>query len=147
MPETQWPRFMVFVNERENVPWRHFGTVHAPDDDVNFICKSVVHFHLFDVFSQRVQHFVVGGALDKQAGAGNAFLPRGAEYSPLGAAHRCFHIGVGKNDVWRFAAQFKADALQIALGGRSHDFCTDLCGAGESQFTNTHVSGHGCASG
>jgi len=31
MPDTQWPRFMVFQQEAEGSPFVHNGTVHAPD--------------------------------------------------------------------------------------------------------------------
>ena len=31
MPDTQWPRFMVFQQEAESSPFVHNGTVHAPD--------------------------------------------------------------------------------------------------------------------
>lgn len=31
MIDTQWPRFMVFQQEREGQPFLHDGTVHAPD--------------------------------------------------------------------------------------------------------------------
>lgn len=48
MSDTQWPRFMVFVQERENEPWRHFGTVHAPDADMALLNAR-------DVFARRSQ--------------------------------------------------------------------------------------------
>jgi len=48
MPETQWPRYMVFVQERKKDPWRHFGTVHAPDADMALLNAR-------DVFARRPQ--------------------------------------------------------------------------------------------
>jgi len=48
MPDTQWPRFMVFVQGRESVPWRHAGTVHAPD-------AAMALLNARDVFARRPQ--------------------------------------------------------------------------------------------
>jgi len=48
MPDTQWPRYMVFVQEQEKDPWRHYGTVHAPDADMALLNAR-------DVFARRPQ--------------------------------------------------------------------------------------------
>jgi len=34
MPDTQWPRYQVFVQEREGEPHQDAGTVHAPDPEL-----------------------------------------------------------------------------------------------------------------
>lgn len=34
MPDTQWPRFQVFLQEKENDPFQDVGSVHAPDSEL-----------------------------------------------------------------------------------------------------------------
>jgi ring-1,2-phenylacetyl-CoA epoxidase subunit PaaB len=34
MPDTQWPRFQVFLQEREGAPHQDVGSVHAPDAEL-----------------------------------------------------------------------------------------------------------------
>jgi ring-1,2-phenylacetyl-CoA epoxidase subunit PaaB len=46
MPDMQWPRFMVFEQQKEGAPWRHNGTVHAPDTELALLNAR-------DVFSRR----------------------------------------------------------------------------------------------
>jgi ring-1,2-phenylacetyl-CoA epoxidase subunit PaaB len=46
MTDIQWPRFMVFEQEKEGAPWRHNGTVHAPDAEMALLNAR-------DVFSRR----------------------------------------------------------------------------------------------
>lgn len=48
MPDTQWPRFMVFQQEAEGKPFVHNGTVHAPDIEMALLNAR-------DVFARRPQ--------------------------------------------------------------------------------------------
>jgi ring-1,2-phenylacetyl-CoA epoxidase subunit PaaB len=48
MPDTQWPRFMVFQQEVVGKPFVHNGTVHAPDIEMALLNAR-------DVFARRPQ--------------------------------------------------------------------------------------------
>ncbi len=48
MPDTQWPRFMVFQQEAAGKPFVHNGTVHAPDVEMALLNAR-------DVFARRPQ--------------------------------------------------------------------------------------------
>lgn len=48
MIDTQWPRFEVFVQEQENEPHQHAGSVHAPDAEIALLNAR-------DVFVRRPQ--------------------------------------------------------------------------------------------
>jgi hypothetical protein len=59
-------------------------------------------------------------ALHEQARAGAAHLARIGKGRDHRHARGLVEIGIGKDDVGRFAAQFQADPLEAA-GGRGHD--------------------------
>ncbi|MQC26575.1 MAG: phenylacetic acid degradation protein [Chloroflexi bacterium] len=46
MADTQWPRFMVFERDQPDHPWKHNGSVHAPDLEMALLNAR-------DVFSRR----------------------------------------------------------------------------------------------
>jgi ring-1,2-phenylacetyl-CoA epoxidase subunit PaaB len=48
MNDSQWPRFQVFLQEKEGDPYRDVGSVHAPD-------KEIALFNARDVFVRRPQ--------------------------------------------------------------------------------------------
>ena len=56
--------------------------------------------------------------LDEQPAAGTAALALVEEQAEVRAFDGGVEVGVGEDDVGALAAQFQADALEVALGGR-----------------------------
>ena len=80
--------------------------------------------------------------LHQKAGAGGAHLPGIVENSPRGFGGGAPHIrAIIEDDVRRLAAEFEADALQIALSRILHQQLADGAGAGERQHVDVIVQG------
>ncbi len=69
---------------------------------------------------QAVDHLVMHLALDQQPRARDAGLAGGGENAGDGAVDRVIQLGIGEDDVGRFAAQLQAHMLE-AGGGRAID--------------------------
>src|SRR5262249_39802825 len=76
-------------------------------------------------FQNFFDKLVVDLFLDEKPAAGTAALALVEEQAEVSALDGGIDIGIGKDDVGALAAQFEADALEVALGGRLHD---DLAG-------------------
>ena len=75
----------------------------------------------------------------QQARAGAADLALVREDAPEGGIHRRVHVAIGKNDVRILAAEFQAEALQIAFGRSFQQRSGGADAAGEADFVDVHV--------
>jgi hypothetical protein len=90
--------------------------------------------------------FVVDLALDKKPSPGAADLSRIGKHRHAGARHRAFEVGVGKDDVGRFAAEFERHALQITGRGLHNQLARQMR-AGEGHLVDPGVGGERGAGG
>ena len=89
---------------------------------------------------------VANGALNQQPRRRFADLALIAEHEADRNIRRHGQIRrVGEDDVGALAAQLEADALQIRIGRRGHDFAADLARAGEGDAVDIVMRGERCA--
>ena len=79
------------------------------------------------LFQHLLDELIVDLLLDEQPAAGAAALALVEEQAEVRSLDGGVEIGVGEDDVGTFAAQFQADALEVALGGGVHDDLAGRC--------------------
>src|SRR5262249_34514972 len=83
--------------------------------------ERAAHLARLGLLHEAVDELVVDLALDEQPAAGAAALALVEEQAEVGALDGLVEVGVGEDDVGALAAQFEADALEVAAGGGLHD--------------------------
>jgi len=85
-------------------------------------------------------------SLDEEARPGAAHLALAGEDPKHRELERHVGVGVGKHDVWAFAAEFECDLFQVPRG-RDHDLAPGHAAAGEGDFIDVLVRGQRGADG
>ncbi len=105
-----------------------------------FRIERIADLLRFGLLHDLLDELVVNLVLDEQPAAGAAALALVEEQAEVRAFDGGVEVGVGEDDVRALAAQFQADALQVAACRRLHD---DLAGgvfAGEGDLVDVHVA-------
>src|SRR6202048_4094769 len=104
------------------------------------LIKRVAHAHVLTEASELTDHLVILVTLHEDPRAGAADLPRVEEDTHHRGRHRLIQIGVGKDDVWRLAAELERYLLKVSCRGLQ-DELADLGRAGKSDFVDLRMLG------